>query len=163
MNLFEINQHLRAIVNNGFSADLETGELLFDASELGSLEETKSNKFLAIGKMIKEKEAFAKSIKDQEKAMAERRKYVENEVSRLKEWTLFNMSESDKFEDAQIKVSYSKGSESVDVYDLTSLDAKYFVEKNTYTPDKKALKEALKSGEFIKGVKLQRKPSVRIK
>lgn len=163
MNLFEINQHLRAIVNNGFSADLETGELLFDASELGSLEETKSNKFLAIGKMIKEKEAFAKSIKEQEKSMADRRKLVENEVTRLKEWALFNMDESDKFEDAQIKVSYSKGSESVDVYDLTSLDAKYFVEKNTYTPDKKALKEALKSGEFIKGVKLQRKPSVRIK
>lgn len=162
MNLFEINQHLRAIVNNGFSADLETGELLFDASELGSLEETKANKFLAIGKMIKEKEAFAKSIKDQEKAMSERRKYVENEVSRLKEWTLFNMSESDKFEDAQIKVSYSKGSESVDVYDLTSLDAKYFVEKQTFIPNKKRIKEDLKNG-VVTGAKLTRNPSVRIK
>ena len=163
MNLFEINQHLRAIVNNGFSADLETGELLFDESQLNDLENTKAEKLLAIGKMIKEKEAFAKSIKDQEKIMGERRKNIENEVARLKEWALFNMGESDKFEDAQIKVSYSKGSESVDVYDLTSLESKYFIEKNTYTPDKKALKEALKSGEFIKGVKLQRKPSVRIK
>lgn len=163
MNLFEINQHLRAIVNNGFSADMETGELLFDDSQLGNLEETKANKFLAIGKMIKEKEAFAKSIKDQEKSMAERRKFVENEVSRLKEWALFNMTDKEKFEDAQIKVSYSKGSESVEVEDLELIEPRFIVEKYTHTADKKAIKEALKNGEFIEGASLVRKPSLRIK
>ena len=163
MNLFEINQHLKAIVNNGFSVDLDTGELLFDDSQLGSLEETKANKFLAIAKMIKEKEAFAKSIKDQEKSMAERRKNVENEVLRLKEWALFNMDESDKFEDAQIKVSYSKGSESVEVENIEKLDPKFITEKYIHTADKKALKDALKAGEFIEGVTLKRTPSLRIK
>lgn len=163
MNLFEINQHLKAIVNNGFSVDLETGELLFDDSQLGSLEETKANKFLAIAKMIKEKEAFAKSIKDQEKSMAERRKNVENEVLRLKEWALFNMDESDKFEDAQIKVSYSKGSESVEVENIEKLDPKFITEKYIHTADKKALKDAIKAGELIEGVTLKRTPSLRIK
>ena len=163
MNLFEINQHLKAIVNNGFSVDLETGELLFDDSQLGSLEETKANKFLAIAKMIKEKEAFAKSIKDQEKSMADRRKNVENEVLRLKEWALFNMDESDKFEDAQIKVSYSKGSESVEVENIEKLDPKFITEKYIHTADKKALKDALKAGEIIEGVTLKRTPSLRIK
>jgi hypothetical protein len=163
MNLFEINQHLKAIVNNGFSVDLETGELLFDDSQLGSLEETKANKFLAIAKMIKEKEAFAKSIKEQEKAMADRRKFVENEVLRLKEWALFNMNESDKFEDAQIKVSYSKGSESVEVENIEKLDPKFITEKYIHTADKKALKDALKAGESIEGVTLKRTPSLRIK
>jgi hypothetical protein len=163
MNLFEINQHLRAIVNNGFSADLETGELLFDDSQLHQLEETKANKFLAIAKMVKEKEAFAKSIKEQEKAMSERRKVIENEVTRLKEWALFNMNENDKFEDAQIKVSYSKGSESVDVENIEKLDPKYITEKYTHTADKKAIKDALKAGESIEGVSLTRKPSLRIK
>ena len=163
MNLFEINQHLKAIVNNGFSVDLDTGELLFDDSQLGSLEETKANKFLAIAKMIKEKEAFAKSIKDQEKSMADRRKNVENEVLRLKEWALFNMDESDKFEDAQIKVSYSKGSESVEVENIEKLDPKFITEKYIHTADKKALKDALKAGEFIEGVTLKRTPSLRIK
>lgn len=163
MNLFEINQHLRAIVNNGFSADLETGELLFDESQLNDLENTKAEKLLAIGKMIKEKEAFAKSIKEQEKAMAERRKFIENEVSRLKEWALSNMTEKEKFEDSQIKVSYSKGSESVEIEDLEKLDPKFVVEKYTYTADKKLLKEALKTGELIDGVTLVRKPSLRLK
>ena len=163
MNIFEIKQHIRAIVNNGFSADLETGELLFDDSQLGNLEETKTNKFLAIAKMVKEKEAFAKSIKDQEKSMAERRKNVENEVLRLTKWALFNMVDGDKFEDAQIKVSYSKGSESVEVEDLEKLDPKYITEKYTHTADKKALKEALKAGELIDGVTLKRTPSLRIK
>jgi len=163
MNLFKINQHLRAIVNNGFSADTETGELLFDESSLNDLENTKAEKFLAIGKMIKEKEAFAKSIKDQEKVMAERRKYLENEITRLKDWALSNMTDKEKFEDSQIKVSYSKGSESVEVLDLETLDPKYVVEKYTHTADKKALKEALKGGEFIEGVTLVRKPSLRLK
>lgn len=163
MNLFEINQHLRAIVNNGFSADLETGELLFDESQLNDLENTKAEKFLAIGKMIKEKEAFAKNIKEQEKSMAERRKFIENEVIRLKDWALSNMEEKEKFEDAQIKVSYSKGSESVEIEDLEKLDPKYLVEKHIHTADKIALKEALKSGEFIEGVTLKRKPSLRLK
>jgi len=163
MNLFEINQNLRAIVNDGFSVDLETGELLFDESNLNELENTRAEKFLAIGKIVKEKEAFSKSIKEQEKAMAERRRVLENEVSRLKEWALINMTEKDKFEDSQIKVSYSKGSESVEVLDLEALDTKYVVEKYSHTADKKALKEALKSGEFIEGVTLQRKPSLGIK
>jgi hypothetical protein len=163
MNLFEINQHTRAIVNNGFSVDLETGELLFDESSLNDLENTKAEKLLSIGKMIKEKEAFAKSIKDQEKVMAERRKYLENEITRLKDWALSNMTDKEKFEDSQIKVSYSKGSESVEVLDLEKLDPKYVVEKYTHTADKKALKEALKGGEFIEGVTLVRKPSLRLK
>ena len=162
MNLFEINQHLRAIVNSGFSADLETGELLFDESQLNDLENTKAEKFLAIAKMIKEKEAFVKAIKDQEKSMADRRKFIENEIIRLKDWALSNMEEKEKFEDAQIKVSSSKGSESVDISDMENLESKYFIEKHTYTPDKKLIKEDLKSG-FVKGASLIRKPSLRIK
>jgi len=162
MNLFEINQHLRAIVNNGFSVDIETGELLFDENSLNGLENTKAEKFLAIGKMIKEKEAFSNTIKEQEKSMAERRKYLDNEVNRLKSWALSNMTDKDKFEDAQIKVSFSKGSESVEIFDLSNLDSKYFVEKQTFTPDKKLIKEDLKSG-IVKGALLTRKPSLRIK
>ena len=163
MNLFEINKTIREVVNQGFSVNEETGEMTADLSSLERLENTKAEKMLAIAKMVKEKEAFAKSIKEQEKAMAERRKSLENEVTRLKEWALFNMSEKEKFEDSQIKVSFSKGSESVEVLDLEALDPKYVVEKYSHAPDKKALKEALKSGEFINGVTLVRKPSLRIK
>jgi hypothetical protein len=162
MNLFEINQHLRAIVNNGFSVDVETGELLFDESQLNDLQNTKAEKFLAIGKMIKEKEAFSNTIKEQEKSMAERRKYIDNEVNRLKSWALSNMTDKDKFEDAQIKVSYSKGSESVEISDLANLDSKYFIEKQTFTPNKKLIKEDLKNG-IVTGASLTRKPNLRIK
>jgi hypothetical protein len=49
------------------------------------------------------------------------------------------------------------------VLDLEKLDPKYVVEKYTHTADKKALKEALKGGEFIEGVTLVRKPSLRLK
>ena len=163
MNLFEIKKTIREVINQGFSVDEETGEMIADLSSLERLESTKAEKFLAIAKMVKEKEAFAKSIKEQEKAMADRRKVLENEATRLKEWALFNMDEKEKFEDSQIKISYSKGSESVEVLDLEKLDPKYVVEKYSHAPDKKALKEALKSGEFIDGVTLVRKPSLRIK
>jgi len=163
MNLFEINQTLRSVLERGFSVDEETGEVLFDTTDLLSLENTKAEKMLAIGKIIKEKEALASAIKEQEKAMAERRKVLENEVTRLKDWALFNMTEKEKFEDATIKISYSTGVESVEVLDLEKLEPKYIVEKYTYQADKKALKEALKNGEFFEGVTLVRKPSLRIK
>jgi hypothetical protein len=163
MNLFEINKTIREVVNQGFSVDEETGEMTADLSSLERLESTKAEKFLAIAKMVKEKEAFAKSIKEQEKAMAERRKVLENEAARLKEWALFNMEEKEKFEDSQIKISYSKGSESVEVYDVDALDPKFIVEKYTQSPDKKAIKEALKSGSVVEGVALVRKAQLRIK
>lgn len=163
MNLFEINQTLRSVLERGFSVDEETGEVLFDTTDLLNLENSKAEKMLAIAKVIKEKEAFASLIKEQEKAMSERRKVIENEVTRLKDWALFNMTEKEKFEDATIKVSYSTGVESVEVLDIDKLDPKYIVEKYTYQADKKALKEALKNGEFFDGVSLVKKPSLRIK
>lgn len=163
MNLFEINQNLRSVLDRGFSVDEETGEVLFDTTDLLNLENSKAEKMLAIAKVIKEKEALADAIKAQEKAMSERRKVLENEVQRLKDWALFNMTEKEKFEDATIKVSYFAGVESVEVLSIDKLDPRFVVEKYTYSADKKALKEALKNGEFFDGVSLVRKPSLRIK
>jgi hypothetical protein len=163
MNLFEIDKTIREVLNQGFSVDPETGELLFETSDLVNLEATKKEKFLAIAKMVKENQAMIKAFKEEEKAMSTRRKSLENKNISLTQWALLNMGEGDKFEDAQAKISYSKGSESVEVLTIENLDPKYITEKYTHTADKKALKEALKSGEFIEGVTLVRNAQVRIK
>ena len=163
MNLFEIDKTIREVLNQGFSVDSETGELLFETTDLVALEATKKEKFLAIAKMVKENIAMIKAFKEEEKAMATRRKSLEGKNISLSQWALLNMGEGDKFEDAQAKISYSKGSESVEVLSLDNLDPKYITEKYTHTADKKALKEALKSGEFIEGVSIVRNPKVSIK
>lgn len=163
MNLFEIDKTIREVLNQGFSVDPETGELLFETSDLVNLEATKKEKFLAIAKMVKENQAMIKAFKEEEKAMSTRRKSLENKNISLTQWALLNMGEGDKFEDTQAKISYSKGSESVEVLTIENLDPKYITEKYTHTADKKALKEALKSGEFIEGVTLVRNAQVKIK
>jgi len=163
MNLFEIDKTIREVLNQGFSVDSETGELLFETTDLVALEATKKEKFLAIAKMVKENIAMIKAFKEEEKAMATRRKSLEGKNISLSQWALLNMGEGDKFEDTQAKISYSKGSESVEVLSLDNLDPKYITEKYTHTADKKALKEALKAGEFIDGVTLVRKAQLRIK
>ena len=163
MNLFEIDKTIREVLNQGFSVDSETGELLFETTDLVALEATKKEKFLAIAKMVKENIAMIKAFKEEEKAMATRRKSLEGKNISLSQWALLNMGEGDKFEDTQAKISYSKGSESVEVLSLDNLDPKYITEKYTHTADKKALKEALQKGEFIDGVTLVRKPQLRIK
>ena len=39
MNLYEINKTIEEVINNGFSIDNETGEVLFESSDLDSLNE----------------------------------------------------------------------------------------------------------------------------
>ena len=163
MNLFEINQTLRSVLERGFSVDEETGEVLFDTTDLLNLENSKAEKMLAIAKVIKEKEAFASLIKEQENAMSERRKVIENQVTRLKKWALLNMTEKEAFEDATIKVSYFAGLESVEIPNLEKIDPRFVIEKSSYSADKTAIKEALTKGEIVYGASLVRKASLRIK
>ena len=163
MNLFEIDKTIREVLNQGFSVDSETGELLFETTDLVALEATKKDKFLAIAKMVKENLAMIKAFKEEEKAMATRRKSLEGKNISLSQWALLNMGEGDKFEDTQAKISYSKGSESVEILDWKSLEEKYIKNVHTFSADKIKLIEALKAGEFIDGVTLVRKPQLRIK
>ena len=167
MNLQQIIQAERDVIEQGISIDLETGEVLFDETNLNALGLSKKNKFLAMGKMIVEKSKLVEEIKAQTKSMAERKKSLESQIEQLKTWSKFNIGIGDVFEDAFIKVSCTKGSPSLDYsesYKMESLPPEYIVTKPAVqSADKKKMLADLKNGTKLDGVTLVRKPQLRIK
>lgn len=61
-----------------------------------------------------------------------------------------------------ISFSFRK-SESVEIVNVAQLDKKFMVEKTTVTPDKTAIKEAIKKGEEVEGAILQVNQNLQIK
>lgn len=161
MRLFEINQTLRQVLEMGFSVNEETGELLFDESNLHELEMAREEKLLGLAKVIKEKNAFLKALKEEKQSIDQRIKTLSNEVERLTTYALSNMNEGDKLEDSQAKISWSKGSESVQI--LGDVPNEFLRIKTTEEPDKTKIKDILKMGINLGFAEMVRTPKVLIK
>ena len=67
-----------------------------------------------------------------------------------------------KLETAKVALSFRK-SESVDVYDPVLLPAEFTKTKTTVTPDKTAIKAAIKAGKDVAGATLEIKKNLQIK
>jgi len=161
MRLFEIDQHIRKVSEMGFSVNEETGELIFDETDLNELQMEREQKLLSIAKIIKEKKAFEDALKNEKKSLDERIKQVGNEAKRLENYLLSSIKEGEKLEDAQAKISYSKGSESVQI--LGDVPSEFLRIKTTEEPDKTKIKNALKEGQVFNFAELIRNPRVSIK
>ena len=161
MRLFEIDQHIRKVMEMGFSVNEETGELIFDETDLNDLEMEREQKLLSIAKIIKEKRAFENVLKAEKKSLDERLKQVSNEANRLESYLLSSIKEGEKLEDAQAKISYSKGSESVQI--LGDVPSEFLRIKTTEEPDKTLIKNAIKEGQALEFAELVRNPRVSIK
>ena len=67
-----------------------------------------------------------------------------------------------KFETAKVRLGFRK-SESIEVDENVKLDDKYYITKVQQSVDKKFLKEELKSGVVIDGVRLIEKQNLQVK
>ena len=61
-----------------------------------------------------------------------------------------------------IKLNF-RNSESVEITNEAQLAEKFLVVKTVVTPDKKAIKEAIKSGEFVEGATISYNRNLQIK
>ena len=167
MTLYEIKAELSKILDEGYEAfvDPETGE--FDEegfnNSIAELEQARDEKIENIALFIKNLEAEKDAIRNEEKALAERRKVKENKIESLKNYLSQDLTahEQDKFETAKCRLSFRK-SEKV-VADETLLDKKWMTEKIEYSPDKKAIKEAIKGGEVVPGAFIEVNQNIQIK
>lgn len=164
MNLYEIDKHYQEVLENGFSFDEETGEILFDAESLDQLQGEYKEKIDNIVCFVKSLEALNNAIKNEKKALDERIKFNDNKIERLKSYVSESLKQRQlkKFETSKNKLSFRK-SESVNVLDESLLDKKFMKEKTTYTPDKTSIKKALKNGEEVSGAVLELKENLQIK
>ena len=158
MTIYEINEQILNCI------DLETGEII-DIDRLNDLQLERDTKIENVACWIKELKAEAEAIKAEKLVLAERQKVAENKAESLKKWLAFALN-GEKFKTAKCSVSFRK-TESVEVTDegLSNL-MKEHDELLTYKapePNKKAIKDAIKDGLNVEGVRLECNTSTIIK
>lgn len=153
MTLYEINNAILSCV------DMDTGEII-DESALSALEMARGEKIENISLWIKNLRAEASAIKSEEDSLRKRRKACENKSKSLENYLVTALN-GERFKTARVSISYRK-SESVEVTDITKLDDDYLNFADP-TVDKIKVKEALKKGIPLKGVKLVEKQNIQIK
>lgn len=105
-------------------------------------------------------EALAAQIKDAEKQMAERRKALEARAVRLRDYMLacLLIAGVKKIEGPMLKISVRDNPESVEIFDAAQLPASMMKQPDPPppSPDKAAIKAAIKAGQDVPGAKLTR-------
>lgn len=153
-SLYEIDQAIMACV------DQETGEIL-DADRLNALQMERQDKVESVALWIKNLSADAIAFKAEKDAFAEREKAALKKIESLKGW-LAGALEGQKFSTWRCAVTFRK-SEAVEIEDEAMIPPELKTEKITYSPNKTAIKEAIKSGTEIPGCKLVERMNPTIK
>lgn len=153
-SLYEIDQ---AIMN---CVDLETGEVI-DCKRLTELQIERGEKLEKVALWIKNLKSDAIAYKAEKDAFTEREKQAKNKIESLQKW-LSNALEGQPMKTNRVEVSFRR-SEAVQILDEDKLPKKYQFKKITYAPDKKLIKETLKSGLKIKGCTLVENQNIQIK
>lgn len=141
MTLYEIDSAITSLVDD------ETGEIS-DEEAFDQLQMAREQKIEGIGLYVKDLTAEAKAIKDEEQALAARRKAAEAKVERLKNLLDYALQGA-KFSTPRLKVSYRK-SQTVEVSDgFIAWADEHRPDLLTYSdpkPSKTAIKDAIKAG-----------------
>lgn len=154
MKLYEIDaQILECCI------DQETGEII-DAEKLEALQVEREQKIENVALWIKNLTAEATAYKAEKMAFAERQKKAEEKAESLKKWLADALSGTN-FKTTKAAVSFRK-TQSVQVSDIWALGEE-FVKYSDPTPDKNAIKAALKAGQEVNGAELIESISVSIK
>lgn len=162
IKLYQCTADIQAVLNHHFDSETEAADTLEAA--IGQFE-VKGQSVVAYHlNQLAEIEVLDKHIK----AMQERKKALQNQADKLKDYLHRNMLAAGikeiKADDGTFTAKIAKNPVSVDVYDMTLLDPRFVREKITYEPDKTALKAALENGENVQGARLiTDKTSLRIK
>ena len=163
MKLYEIKAELEELVEKAL-IDEETGEIL-DIDGLNRLDELEmafDEKVGNLACLIKNKKAEAEAIKAEKMMLEKRQKVTEHEVDRLKDY-LAKMLNGKKFKDSRCSISYRR-SERVDFADNFNFDTlPDYMKKVTIEPKKTEIKEFLKAGGEIEGVRIEENTSMTIK
>lgn len=166
MTLYEIDYQIRQFLDNMMDAvDEETGEVLdIDPTKLEELNEAREQKLENITLYIKNLDAEAKAIKEEEKNLKDRRERAEKKAERLRNLLAMSMNSAgeSKFNTARCAVSF-RFSKSVVITDLDMIDEAYVKKTIDVKPDKVAIKQAIEAGEDVEGAYLEEKQNIQIK
>lgn len=147
MSIYKIDAAITSLVDD------DTGEIT-DEQAFDQLQMERDAKIENIGLFYKNLTAEAKAIKEEEAALAARRKAAENKAERLKHLIDYALN-GQKFATPCLKVSYRK-SQTVEIADgFTAWAEKNAPDLLTYSepkPCKTAIKDAIKAGSVPEDV-----------
>lgn len=171
MTLYEINAEIRNAIETMFdSVNPETGEIDAGTFErLESLKAERAAKREGCGLFIKNETAELNEINAEIERLTARAKVKENRIERVKKYVADDLAaeitETNKnphFETARVSLSL-RLSESVNVIDKNAIPAEFMKTKTETTPDKTAIKKAIKAGAVVSGAELVKKNNLQIK
>lgn len=157
--LYKIEENYIELIKQVEDAD---GEITDEINEQLEINETQlQSKSIAYLSVIKNKEAFTMLIDEEIKRLQTLKRQNNNVVSYLKNGLLNAVNLFGAFEVGFTKFSTRK-SESVIVDDVNGLPKEFKVIKITEQADKKAIKDAIKKGQKIKGCSIQENKNLKI-
>ena len=153
MSLYEINQNYAELFDKFEEGEVTPEELQETGNMLAIELQNKSRNIIGYEKSI---ELAISTYKDEEKRLAERRKVLENKLDRYKEYVKKNMEQMglQKIETPLGVLSISKVRASVEVIDESMISNEYKTQTVVQTIDKNAIREAIRKGINVQGVKL---------
>lgn len=157
MTIFDYDHEIQRLIED---VDPVTGEFLHH-EELMALLEGKEAEIEGLALYIKSLSALSKALKEEMETLAKRKKTAENAEKRAKEY-LQLVLHGEKLTTSKVAVSYRK-SKSVEITDDKKIILKFMTKKETYAPDKKAIKEAIEKGEIVDGASLVESVSMTVK
>jgi len=152
MKIYEIDMEIERVLND---VDPETGEVLFDPELIEALQMERDEKVENLALAVKNLRAEVEAFKNEEKALAERRKVAENQAERAKKYLEYVLG-GEKFKTTKVSVSYTT-SKSVetdkDFVAWAKTHAAFLLRYRDPEPDKAAVKTLLAEGgeEAVEG------------
>jgi hypothetical protein len=161
-NLFNIQKDLLSLYEEIREADGEITEEI--TNQLQITEEALQTKAVSFAYVIKQKEYESEIVDKEIKRLQSLKKSIDNTNERLKQTIKEAMLRFDisEIKGDTLKLSFRK-SESVEITDEAELPAAFWNVKEVRTPDKTAIKEAIKSGEAISGAAISINQNLQIK
>ena len=159
MKLYELAQNYAQLLE--MAEEMESDALV---DTLESLQDAIEDKAENIAKFIRNLEADAKIIREEEQRLTERRRAIEAKVDKLKMYLQEQLETAglQKVKRPTITVAIQANPPSVDVIDETLIPADFLIPQPAKV-DKKSILERLKKGEAIPGVTLKQTKGVRIR
>jgi hypothetical protein len=162
MNIFLIQNEYQLLINQIIEAEGEITPELETALTINK--EQLQSKAVDYSYVIKQLDGDCEQIDAELKRLQQLKKVRTNLADRLKDTisNAMNLYEVEKIETPLIKLSF-RNSESVEITNESQLDACFIVTKTVSTPDKKAIKDAIKSGVLVTGATISYNKNLQIK
>lgn len=152
-SLYEIDAGIMACI------DGETGEII-DEEKLAELQMERDKKVENVALWYKNLVSDAAAYKAEKDAFAERERVAKNKAESLKRY-LESALDGQPYKSTRVSVSY-RASDAVIVDDVQLIDPA-FLKFAEPTPDKTAIKKAIKAGETVDGAHIEQRSNISIK